>query len=295
MFRSIIFFILFYSIGLSAFAQQKTFDILYLKDGSVLKGQIIELILNQKVVFRLRNNQIIEFRYQEIEKIVKEEEAEEEDNTNSWDAKGNEERIIRAKFKGLNFVILNATVGVTKIEEGGKISNLGARNRNYEIGCEVGAQYLNMFSRRWGLAIGLGLANYTAQIPYYTDSFQRFYRYKIQDFYYLNIPVYFKFLTSRPETVNMYLDLGLEPAISFSKPAVSESIEINRMKLNFLFGIGIRIPFNETLSATIGYRSLSSITNAGWSDYLSQFSLEYSALQVSLMLQPWGLKVNKKR
>jgi hypothetical protein len=248
------------------------------------------LILNQKVVFRLRNNQIIEIRYQEIEKIKKEEGTEEEASASPWEENGNGKRTVNAKFRGLSFVNLNATVGVTRIEQGGKVSNWDPRNQSYEMGYELGAQYLNMFSRRWGLAIGLGLANYTAQIPYYTDSFQRFYRYKIQDFYYLNIPVYFKFLTSRPETVNMYLDLGLEPSISFSKPAVSESIEINRMKLNFLFGIGIRIPFNETISASVGYRSLSSMTNTGWSDYLSQFSLEYSALQVSLMLQPWALK-----
>lgn len=285
MFRKTIFFILFFFIGLSAFSQQKTFDILYLKDGSVLKGEIIELIFNQKVVFRLGNNQVIEFLYGEVERIVKDGWANEEENTNSWNSRRNEQRTVNAKFKGLSFVTLNATMGgVSVVEQRGKANNFSYKNRGYQMGYELGAQYLSMFSRRWGLGTGLVLANYTAEIPYYTNPSQELFRRKSQDFYYLNIPVYFRFLTGRPETVNMYLDLGLEPAISFSKSAVSESIEINRMNLNFLFGIGVRIPFNETLSASIGYRSLSS-TNTGWSDYLSQFSLNYSALQVGLMLK----------
>ncbi len=71
----IVFFIIC-SIGASAFAQEKNQDgledVLYFKNGNVIHGTIIEVVINTSIKLRTRDGDIHVYSPEEIEKITKE-------------------------------------------------------------------------------------------------------------------------------------------------------------------------------------------------------------------------------
>lgn len=63
--------ILFLSIPFAAPAQE-TFDVLYLKNGSIIKGIIIEQIPNETLKIQTRDGSIFVYNFSEVSKITKE-------------------------------------------------------------------------------------------------------------------------------------------------------------------------------------------------------------------------------
>ncbi|MCS6905038.1 MAG: outer membrane beta-barrel protein [Bacteroidia bacterium] len=271
-------FLFFYFVAL---AQEGDLDIVYLKNGSILKGEILEVIPNEKVIIRISEEQILELSLSEVERIRKGSAVFEEDFPRYLRRKKSNN-----KFEGYSFLVPNLSIGSVDIERRGKEGN-DPRNGSDLPGYEVGLHFLNMFSRSWGLGLGLRFTNYSLKIPYYLDATQGVVRYFNQDFYYLNIPVFFSLLTGRPQSVNFYLNFGLEPSITLaSLQPLANQIEMNRFLFNYLFGVGLRVPFNENLSVALGFRTSNPFVNAGWSSYVDNFALEYIAFQLGIMIHP---------
>lgn len=63
-------------IGICAFAQEMS-DVVYLKNGSMVKGTIIEQVPNEQLSIKTRDGSVFVYKFSEIEKIVKEEQKEE--------------------------------------------------------------------------------------------------------------------------------------------------------------------------------------------------------------------------
>jgi sRNA-binding regulator protein Hfq len=59
-------------LQVSSHAQEQYKDVVYLKNGSVVKGQIIENIFNDKIKIQTSDGSIFVYKYTEIEKITKE-------------------------------------------------------------------------------------------------------------------------------------------------------------------------------------------------------------------------------
>jgi long-subunit fatty acid transport protein len=64
--------ILFALIATAAFAQSKYQDVVYLKNGSVVRGVIIEQIPNQSIKIETADKNVFVYKMDEVEKIVKE-------------------------------------------------------------------------------------------------------------------------------------------------------------------------------------------------------------------------------
>lgn len=64
-------FILLFCSFTSVFAQQRTLDIVYLKNGMIVRGVIIENIPDVSIKIQLRDRSIHEYSSEEIEKIVR--------------------------------------------------------------------------------------------------------------------------------------------------------------------------------------------------------------------------------
>lgn len=65
-------FCIFFIMSTFTFAQSKYQDVVYLKNGSILRGVIIELIPEETVTIEIIGNNVFVFRMEEVEKIVKE-------------------------------------------------------------------------------------------------------------------------------------------------------------------------------------------------------------------------------
>jgi hypothetical protein len=57
---------------MNIYAQNSTVDIIYLKNGSIIKGDVIEFIPNEKVKIQTKDGSIFVYTSSEVEKIIKE-------------------------------------------------------------------------------------------------------------------------------------------------------------------------------------------------------------------------------
>jgi len=64
---------MFIAISISSFAQQNSQDIVYLKNGNIVKGIIVEQIPNVSIKIETADKSIFVFKVEEVEKIEKEE------------------------------------------------------------------------------------------------------------------------------------------------------------------------------------------------------------------------------
>lgn len=68
--KSVILFLLFFSI--SAIAQQNYDDVVYLKNGSVIRGVIVEQVPNVSLKLQTKDGNIFVYKMEEVERITKE-------------------------------------------------------------------------------------------------------------------------------------------------------------------------------------------------------------------------------
>jgi hypothetical protein len=69
---AVLFVMLFFLVVPAVIAQQQMDDVLYLKDGSVVRGQIIEQVPNVSIKIQTRDGSIFTHRIEDIEKVLKE-------------------------------------------------------------------------------------------------------------------------------------------------------------------------------------------------------------------------------
>jgi hypothetical protein len=70
--KKIFAFILFFSIGLLTIAQESLQDVVYLKNGSILRGTIMEQVPNKTIKIQTTDRNVFVYQMDEIEKLSKE-------------------------------------------------------------------------------------------------------------------------------------------------------------------------------------------------------------------------------
>lgn len=66
-------FLLVISFVVPSFAQNKTIDVIYLHDGSIIKGNIIEIVPNKTVKIRTIGGNVFVFKMSDVRNIIKKE------------------------------------------------------------------------------------------------------------------------------------------------------------------------------------------------------------------------------
>jgi hypothetical protein len=130
-----------------SFAQANMEDVLYLKNGSIIRGVIIEQIINKSVKIQTKDRSVFVFKYDEIEKITRE-------NLPTED-KSSDNKNPEFKIKGFtNITTINYSPGIGNIDANG----VSVKNEDYSIGLKTinGYQFNNYFS----LGVGIGIDKY---------------------------------------------------------------------------------------------------------------------------------------
>jgi len=68
-----LFITLFVMLSTNSFSQKNNIDVIYLKDGSIIKGELIEIKTDQYVKIKTFCDNILVYKNIEIDKIIKEE------------------------------------------------------------------------------------------------------------------------------------------------------------------------------------------------------------------------------
>lgn len=119
-----------------SYAQTKMTDVVYLKNGSIIKGIIVEQVPNQSMKVKTSDGSIFNFQMNEIEKITKEENS--RPRSNSLFSSDNDIEEYAGKFRG--FVDLGYIAGGIKGPE--FCFSLGAQINNYLfVGAGAGVEY----------------------------------------------------------------------------------------------------------------------------------------------------------
>lgn len=138
-----IFLIIFYSA--KSFSQKINEDVLYLKNGSIIRGVIIEQIINQSIKIQTKDRNVFVFKYEEIEKITK------ENNNNSFNH-FNKDEIKKDGFTNITELLVSPSTGAVKINNG------IIKNNNYSFGIRTINGY--QFNEHLSIGIGIGIEKY---------------------------------------------------------------------------------------------------------------------------------------
>ena len=130
-----------------SYGQSSMEDVVYLKNGSIIRGIIIEQVLNQNIKIQTRDRNVFVFKYDEIEKIAKENLSLVNPNNNS--------KVTKFKKSGfINLTEINYSPGIGYVNSGYDT----VRNDDYFFGFKtVNGFQLNEYL---SLGIGVGLEKY---------------------------------------------------------------------------------------------------------------------------------------
>lgn len=81
--KSILFFIALISISISVAAQQNYQDVVYLKNGSIIRGLIIEQIPNKSIKIETIDKSVFVYQFDDVEKMTKEAKPNSQNNNTS--------------------------------------------------------------------------------------------------------------------------------------------------------------------------------------------------------------------
>jgi hypothetical protein len=144
-------------------------EVIYLKNGSVIKGIIIEQIPNDKIKIETRDGNIFVYTYAEIEKIAKETSVKQEQNVNVRQPNNEPEK----KSEGLKESgYFNATelfigfgIGNARLEN----SSMKVRNASRVYGVRTTHGYYLNKHAALGIGLGFEAGNYATILPLYLD------------------------------------------------------------------------------------------------------------------------------
>ena len=142
--KTVLFILSFMVIASVANAQSNYEDVVYLKNGSIIHGIIIEQVPNQSIKIKTKDNNFFVFKIDEIEKITKE---------------------IPANNSGGKYFSLGvqALENITEILSQNESQDPALQKTiGYDPGFEVNVTYF--FSDKIGLSLGLGYCHYSDEI-----------------------------------------------------------------------------------------------------------------------------------
>jgi hypothetical protein len=133
---------LFFLLAFNFLHAQNFEDVVYLKNGSIIRGTIIEQILNTSIKIQTKDRNVFVFKYDEIEKLTKENFTSNNSNNvfNSNDIK---------KSGFINLTELNYSPGIGTVSLGGYT----LKNNDYSFGFRT----VNGYQMNEHLSVGLGI------------------------------------------------------------------------------------------------------------------------------------------
>ena len=138
---------LFVLVSNISYGQNNMEDVVYLKSGSIMRGIIIEQVPNQSIKIQTKDRNVFVFKYDEIEKITKENLP--VDNTN------NNSKISEFKKSGfINLTEINFSPGVGYV----KVEDYKFKNDDYSFGFRTVNGY--QLNEHLSLGIGIGIDKY---------------------------------------------------------------------------------------------------------------------------------------
>lgn len=286
--KSVWLFLCFILLSHFSLAQQELVEVVYLNNGSRLKGVILEMIPNQSIKLKLFDESILVLKMEDIEKITKEPLSNKKSDLKSSDS----DSIPAIEKKNEVSLITDSTALIRKkIEE---IQLQGYKGRFYTTpylgihaftysgiginnkpGFEIGGIVSYFFNPHWSISTGLTVTNMSkstlrGNVLHITGQADSCYIETLndnKDITILSLPVLFRRLSGNDRKVGFYLDLGMEfGAIFYSNTHVVDDITIfeeNTIGFNYFFttvGAGLKIPVIPQLSITVGPKINLGIT-----------------------------------
>ena len=127
-----------------SYGQNNMEDVVYLKNGSIIRGIIIEQVPNQSIKIQTKDRNVFVFKYDEIEKMTKE-------NLPADNSNNNYQVTDFKKSDFINLTEINYSPGI------GDVGNYG-RNYDYSFGFRAVNGY--QLNEHLSLGIGIGIDRY---------------------------------------------------------------------------------------------------------------------------------------
>jgi hypothetical protein len=144
----------------NVFCQNNLQDVVYLKNGSIIRGIIVEQIPNKSLKIQTNDRNLFFFNLEEIEKITKE--------NNEFE---NSRQLKTSQFKKKGFIAIvefNFGLGVGKIQRAEYSGNIGNNETNY-LGGKVSLGYQINEHIIAGCGLGYELDTYGNRTPIFLD------------------------------------------------------------------------------------------------------------------------------
>ena len=155
-----ILFLFFALAAIAAAAQTNYTDVVYLKNGSIIHGIIIEQVPNQSLKIKTSDENVFFYKMDEIEKITHEERRASRHGSWSYDIKDTKQTGF------INITELNFGLGLEGNYNQGLFEN---SNDDFSTGMQTIAAYLVSPNFSAGAGIGFDKYNGSAMIPIFAD------------------------------------------------------------------------------------------------------------------------------
>jgi hypothetical protein len=156
-------------LNFTAWGQSNAYiEVVYLKNGSIIRGTIIEQIPNVKLKIETRDGNVFVYTYEEIEKITKEivptQDQKEDSDVNRRNQNKNEGGYMRSGYFNATELLISSGFGEAK---NNGYSNFKNNSRFYGFRTSHGYQASPHFA--FGIGTGLIIGNYDNYIPIFID------------------------------------------------------------------------------------------------------------------------------
>lgn len=220
-----------------AFSQNNMEDVVYLKNGSIIRGIIVEQIPNQSIKIQTTDRNIFVFKFDEIQKMTKEKLMDMPKNTTK------NKELNNTRYLCVLESYYSLPIGDVKNENISSIS----QNLDYISAFKITNGY--KIIEQFALGLGVGVEkhdNTTNLIPYYNYI----------DSYYKNTNLSFILLPISLEIRSTPLNANISPTINFN---IGYGIGVNGVKAGGLIvnpSIGVKksITKNMAFLFNIGYK-----------------------------------------
>jgi hypothetical protein len=263
----LIFFFWLLSYGAYAQGGDNLWDVIYLKNGGIVKGVIIEQIPGKTVKIQQRDGNVLIFNYEDIDKILKESKTpapnnEEAVTSSKKSAAQPQDSTYRFKrFFAAPFIAFNSLWATNA-----KVDN----QLGYDFGFLAGYRFHNHWSVLSGLVVTnsiekfqRGQYRFELKPPPPIDSTYILIldKYEVKKTYtFLNFPLVFRYHSEKKDSkVGFYLDLGMRFGFIFYKEKEYHQNLIIRDNQNVGFnwdfitlGFGLKVPIIKDMSLYAG-------------------------------------------
>ncbi len=168
--------LVFTLICFTSLGQNNMEDVVYLKNGSIIRGIIIEQVPNQSIKLQTKDRNVFVFKYDEIEKITKENLPFNNSNTSS--------NLTDFKKSGfINISEVSFCPGVGNV----KFADYSVKNEDYSFGFRTINGY--QVNEHLSLGVGLGIDKYknVSMLPITFDARATFLKGKVSPVFTANI------------------------------------------------------------------------------------------------------------